>query len=97
MQATVIVTQQHAAVARQIQRAATIVGVQGPPGSAPTFVHTQNSPVLTWVINHHLGFQPNVEIRDTGGIELLAQVVHVSHHQTIAYFNSPTAGTARCN
>jgi hypothetical protein len=53
--------------------------------------------VLTWVINHHLGFQPNVEIRDTGGIELLAQVVHVSLHQAIAYFNSPTAGTARCN
>jgi len=97
MQATVIVTQQRAVVARQIQRAATIVGVQGPPGIVPTFVHTQNTPALTWVINHHLGFQPNVEIRDTGGSRLLTQVIHVSLHQTIAFFNSPTAGTARCN
>lgn len=97
MQATVIVRQQCAAVVRQIQRAATIVSVQGPPGSVPVFVHTQNTPALTWVINHHLDFQPNVEIRDTGGNRLLAQVVHVSLYQAIAYFNSPTAGTARCN
>jgi hypothetical protein len=97
MQATVIVTQQRVVVVRQIQRAATIVGVQGPAGIVPAFVHTQNTPALTWVINHHLDFQPNVEIRDTGGIELLAQVIHASLHQTIVYFNSPTAGTARCN
>lgn len=97
MQATVIVTQQRAAVVRQIQRATTIVGVQGPPGSVPVFVHTQNTPALTWSINHHLGFRPSVEILDTGGNRLLAQVVHVSIFQAIAYFNSPTAGTARCN
>lgn len=97
MQATVIVKQQRAVVARQIQRAATIVGVQGPPGIVPSFDHTQNTPALAWIINHHLGFKPNIEILDTGGNELLTQVVHVSFHQAIAYFNSPTAGTARCN
>ena len=97
MQSTVIVTQQRAAVARQIQRATTIVGVQGPPSIVPVFVYTQNLPALTWIINHHLGFKPNIEILDTGGNELLTQVVHVSIDQAIAYFNSPTAGTARCN
>jgi hypothetical protein len=97
MQATVIVTQQRVAVVRQIQRATTIVGVQGPPGIVPTFVHTQNTPALSWIINHHLGFKPNIEIADTGGNKLLAQVIHVSIFQAIAYFNSPTAGTARCN
>lgn len=73
------------------------VGTQGPPGaSGAGFVFTQASPATEWVINHNLGFRPSVEIIDTGGNEVDAQVLHVSVNQARVYFNTATAGEARC-
>lgn len=72
-------------------------GPQGPPGaSGAGFVFTQASPATEWVINHNLGFRPSVEIIDTGGNEVDAQVLHISVNQARVYFNTATAGEARC-
>ena len=75
------------------------IGVQGPkgePGSSGdiTFDHTQSSASATWTINHNLGFKPDVEVRNSGGQVVMAEVLHVSVNQTLIYFSSPTTGSA---
>lgn len=75
-------------------------GLPGPPGApgAPggaAYLHTQSTAAATWTINHNLGFRPDVAVRDSGGNEVLAQVLHVSANQTVIYFATPTAGEAR--
>jgi dihydroxyacetone kinase DhaKLM complex PTS-EIIA-like component DhaM len=72
------------------------VGPQGPAGIAQSFTHTQSPAAAQWTINHNLGARPVVELFDTGGAEIEAEVVHTSVNQAIAYFNVPLAGTAKC-
>jgi len=69
------------------------VGPSGPPGQG--FEHTQTTPASTWVVNHNLGLRPSVSVRSSGGVELLAEVVHMSANQTEIRFVTPYTGTAR--
>lgn len=74
------------------------VALQGLPGAnAASFTFTQSSPATQWTINHNLGFNPNVELRTTGGQVMIAEIVHVSTNQAIAYFNTAVAGSATCS
>ena len=68
-------------------------GPQGAPGSGS--VHLQLSAELTWTINHNLGIRPGVDITDTGGMAVNADVLHTSVNQTVVSFVVPTAGIAR--
>ena len=90
--AAVVVTQPTntvvVAVAQQGPR-----GPQGAPGSGS--VHLQLSAELTWTINHNLGIRPGVDITDTGGMAVNADVLHTSVNQTVVSFVVPTAGIAR--
>ena len=75
------------------------IGVQGPkgePGSSGdiTYDFTQSSASATWTINHNLGFRPDVEVRNSGGQVVMAEILHVSINQAIIYFSSPTTGSA---
>lgn len=70
-----------------------IPGIQGPSGSG--YIFTQSSPASIWIINHNLGFRPNVELYDSGSNEILAGVQHPSVNQTIVSVNPATAGFAR--
>lgn len=74
-------------------------GPQGPPGlsgtEAVSFVHQQQSPSTTWVINHNLGFRPSVELLDTGSQEIDGEIAHPSVNQTVVTLNPATAGIAR--
>jgi hypothetical protein len=75
-----------------------IQGVQGPPGPVGAFyLHTQASASASWTINHNLGFQPNVSIKNAGGVEVECEVVHTSNNQCVAYANTAFSGTARCS
>lgn len=73
------------------------IGVQGPPGSVPSYLHAQISPSAAWTINHNLGFRPDVYLYDLGGNEFDAQPLHVSDNQVIVYLTQTTAGFARCH
>jgi hypothetical protein len=73
---------------------ATTQGPQGPAG-AGAYVHIQSSASTTWTINHNFGFRPTVELLDTGGQEIDAEVSHPSINQTVVTLNPATAGTAR--
>jgi hypothetical protein len=76
------------------------MGPQGPPGppgaSGGAYVHQQLTPATMWIINHNLGFYPDVTVLSTGLAEVDAEVVHISVNQVRVYFVTPFAGIARC-
>jgi hypothetical protein len=73
--------------------------LQGPPGipgaSGAGYVHTQGSPSATWTIAHNLGFRPSVSVSSVGGIEVFAEVAHISNTLLEVRFVLPFSGTAR--
>jgi len=78
------------------------IGAPGPqgdigPAGGESYLHTQSSPASTWTVNHNLGTRPAVEVRDTGGNEILAAVTHMSANQVLISFVSAKTGTAFCS
>ena len=77
----------------------TVVLVMGPPGpsgaEASRYTHTQTVPEASWVINHNLGVFPSVvTVKSPGGIEVVADVQHISVNQCIVSFGFPYTGVA---
>lgn len=81
-------------------------GLQGPQGPAGPmglpgtsgitfYEHTQAIAASTWLINHNLGYRPNVQTFDSGSVEIEGNIVNSSVNQTIIYFNIPVSGFAR--
>lgn len=71
------------------------VAEQGPPGSSISGVtFNQASPSAEWTINHNMGYKPAVSVRDSGGSEVEAEILHITVNQTKVYFASPQAGQA---
>lgn len=58
------------------------------------FFYTQVVPSTTWVINHGLGFEVDVEVRNMGGQVVWADILHVNLNQVQVSFAQPFAGTA---
>lgn len=74
-------------------------GPQGPPGvsggGAGHFEYNQVVPASSWVINHNLGFRPNITVEEEAtGHEILCAEIHHSAYQVELQFNTPRAGTA---
>ena len=71
-------------------------GPPGPPGLSSNASHqySQAAPSDTWTVNHNLGFRPSVALLSVGGREMLAEVIHTSVNQFIAYFDAPVSGIA---
>lgn len=71
-------------------------GPQGAPGtSGAGYVHTQGTAVATWVIAHNLGYRPSVAVTSVGGIEVEAEVAHITNTLLEVRFATPYAGQAR--
>jgi hypothetical protein len=71
-------------------------GPPGPPGAAGSgYNHTQASPSSTWVVNHNLGFRPDVSVTSLGGLEVEAEVSHMDDTTCTISFSLPFAGRAR--
>ena len=73
-----------------------IPGPQGPPGASGSDIydHTQSVASDTWTVNHNLGVKPDVEVRNSGGGVVGAEVLHVSDNITMIFFSSPRTGSA---
>lgn len=74
------------------------IGLQGPAGPAGTvadYTQTFSSAAGAWTVNHNLGREPVIQVISVGGVELLADVVHVSQNQAQVNFATPTAGRVR--
>lgn len=76
------------------------VGIPGPAGGGggggTIFEHVQNSAAATWIINHNLGYFPDIHVYTLGGSEIIAEVQHVSPNQARVYLAAPMTGRARC-
>ena len=76
------------------------MGPQGPPGAdgadASSYTHTQASAASTWTIPHNLGWRPTITVLSTGGVQVIAEVVHLSALTAQVLFVEPMAGSARC-
>lgn len=104
----VLTTQQFRVVVQQgLQRSVAVsgggarivvsrAGAPGPAGAGVSYLHTQSSAAAEWIVNHNLGFKPAAAVLDSGGSEVLAEVIHVSTNQLRVYFASPQIGTVRC-
>lgn len=66
-----------------------------PGGTQPTYTFTQNAPASTWVVAHNLGVYPITTIV-VGGVEVIAEITHLSVDVLQVTFVTPTAGSARC-
>lgn len=70
-------------------------GPAGPPGpSGGHYLHTQNTPVTVWTINHGLGFKPNVTVIDSAGTSVEGQVIYVDDNSLQVAFAVAFGGTA---
>jgi hypothetical protein len=70
-------------------------GPAGAPGAgAAAFRHVQGSAASTWVINHNLGIEPQVEVMSPGSVRVNAEVIHVNLNQVQVLFAVPYAGFA---
>jgi len=57
--------------------------------------HNQAVPLSTWTIPHNLGKRPfAVHVVDTGGSDVVGDVVHVDLNTTQIIFSAPFAGSA---
>lgn len=55
----------------------------------------QPTPLSTWVINHNLGYMPQVTVFSLGGVEVEASIAHLSVNQVQVQFSQPFAGSAQ--
>lgn len=81
---------------RRIAYGIATPGPQGPPGTAGGgHEHVQSVLSDEWIVNHNLGYQPAVVVRNAGGQQVWAQVVHMSVNQYRVYPSPAMTGTAR--
>lgn len=79
----------------------TIYGRTEPPdpggGADSTYLHTQNTPLAQWNVTHGLGKYPSVTVTDSGGTEVMGDVLHNSTNDCTLTFGSAFAGRASFN
>ena len=65
-------------------------------GTADKFLHTQNAPTGSWIIDHNLGYKfPNIDVYDVNDEQLIPQKVKaVSLNRIQIDFATPTSGNA---
>jgi hypothetical protein len=61
------------------------------------YIHNQTTPSLTWIVNHNLNKYPAVNIVDSTGSEVEAEIVYISINQLEVRFTSLVSGQAYVN
>lgn len=73
-------------------------GPAGPPGGGGGGGGTQpvqvNQSVASsnWVVNHNLGYRPQIQVFTVGGLEVFAEIIHTTVNQYQINFVSPVTG-----
>lgn len=77
---------------------AVVAGPQGPQGpgggAAASYIHDQSAAATTWIVNHTLGFYPNVTVVDSAGTVVNGGVEYLSITQIRLTFSAPFSGKA---
>lgn len=79
--------------ARKIILGATLGGT--PPVN--NYFHDQPTASTTWTINHNLGFFPQTQTFNAGGLEIFGEILNTNINQTVVTFILPISGYARLN
>lgn len=81
-----------------VQIVAAKQGPAGPRGeTGGVYEHVQAAPSSVWTVNHNLGFRPNAKALSVGGVEMMAEVVHISANQLQILFDEPRSGLVVCS
>ena len=70
--------------------------VSGTPTST-AYKHDQASPASVWTVNHNLGYNPAVQVFNSGGQAVFADVSHTSLNQTVITASLAFSGFALFN
>lgn len=62
-----------------------------------SYTHNQETPALTWTINHNMDKYPSVTIVDDNGIVMVGTVQYVSSNQVVVTFLEAVSGKAYLN
>jgi len=76
---------------------ATREWVQAHPPLNPTYIYTQSTPSVTWVVNHNLNAYPSVTCVDTLNSQIVGALEYTNVNQLIITFSAPTDGKAYLN
>jgi hypothetical protein len=70
-------------------------GVPGPPGDGSAFKeHIQTDLSNSWIIDHNLGFKPNIDLFNEAGLPIDAFIIHHSVNRAEAQMLTPRLGRA---
>ena len=73
-------------------------GPPGPPGpvgsDSQVFEYSPPSESDEWIVNHNFGRNPIIAVLSPGGVEVEAEVVHMTVNQARVLFNAPQLGKA---
>lgn len=56
--------------------------------------HRQNTTSNTWIINHNLGFYPNVTVVDSGGTIVEGEIAYTTRNSLTTTFSAAFSGHA---
>lgn len=59
-----------------------------------SYMHTQNAVSNSWVINHNLGFRPNITVQDSAGTTYEGEINHTSANSLTVSFSAAFSGKA---
>lgn len=61
---------------------------------AIAYHHVQGTPSASWVINHNLGWKPNVTVQDSGGSVVVGEISYTSTNSLTLTFSGAFSGNA---
>jgi hypothetical protein len=70
------------------------VVVRGINAPAVAYHHVQGVSSAVWVINHYLGWQPNVTVQDSGGSVVEGEISYTSVNSLTVTFSGAFSGNA---
>jgi hypothetical protein len=74
------------------------IGIQGPAGvSGGSYTHEQNIPASTWVVNHNLGYKPNIRVKNSAGDYVIAYITDTNNNTSNIIFEAANSGEAYCS
>lgn len=58
------------------------------------YAHTQNVTSASWLINHNLGFKPNVTVVDSAGTIVEGEITYTNTNSLTVHFTNAFSGHA---
>lgn len=72
-----------------------VANTDGGGGSgANSYVYNQSADSDTWIINHNLGYNPNVTVQDSAGTTVIGEIEYNTINKLTLKFSTAFSGTA---